>query len=446
MINLTQYKRGDAMLELARRIMELMEINGYQAYLVGGCVRDYLMNRVPKDYDITTNATPEQVIEVMNNNSIKTVPTGIKFGTVTAYMNGFPFEITTYRSDGKYSDYRRPEEVSFSQSVEEDLARCDYTINAMVMDRNGTVYDPFDGMDDIKRKLIRCVGNAADRFKEDPLRIMRGIRFALKYRFDISYTTRKAMENCAPLLLQVSVERIFSELKQIVQYGDNVLSTLQRCGALQVILPELMIMKDFEQNNPHHNLDLMKHTERTMHNVDGVEIKLAAMFHDAGKPSCKDYANDTIAHYYGHAKVSADIARAFLLRMKASADEIKHVLPLVKLHDMQLTDKAFKRVAAKYSPEIAKDLIKLQLADKLAQVYNEENINHLRELQTRQEALLRHPFTVNDLAVNGHDLMQIGIPEGPEIGSILKEMLEIVLDNPEMNTKEQLMSIVQITA
>jgi tRNA nucleotidyltransferase (CCA-adding enzyme) len=202
-------------------------------------------------------------------------------------------------------------------------------------------------------------------------------------------------------------------------------------------------MKDFDQNNPHHNLDLMKHTERTMHNTNGVNMKLAAMFHDAGKPSCKDYANDTIAHYYGHAAVSTDIARAFLLRMKASADEIKSILPVIKHHDSQLTDKSFKRIAAKYSPQIAKDVIKLQLADKLAQVYNEEAIDHLRELQSRQDAILRHPFTVNDLAVNGHDLMQIGIPEGPEIGRILKEMLETVLDNPDINDREYLMSTVQ---
>ena len=434
------------MLRSAREIAHLLEQNGYQAYMVGGCVRDYILGRLPKDYDITTDATPEQVTNVMKAENLMVIPTGIDFGTVTVYMNGFPFEVTTFRADGKYDNYRRPENVTFSNTIEEDLSRRDFTINAIVMDRNGTIYDPFSGREDIIHKRIRTVGKAHDRFKEDPLRILRGIRFAVKYGFEISYTTRMAMIGCAPLLMQVSVERIFSELKQIIEYGDNALDIMEMCGALQVVIPELMVMKNFDQNNPHHNLDLMKHTQRVMHNVDGIELKLAAMFHDAGKPACKDYANDTIAHYYGHADVSTDIARAFLLRMKASSREIKTVLPLIKLHDMELTDKNFKRVAYKYSPQTAKDLIKLQLADKLAQVYDKEVIDHLRELQMRQDALLEKPFTVKDLAVNGHDLMQIGVTEGPEIGRILNEMLEMVLDNPEINTKEQLMSMVQITA
>ena len=430
------------MLEKAKSIMKILEDNGYQAFLVGGCVRDKVLGIEPKDYDIATNAIPSKVIELMEANGMKSIPTGIEYGTVTVISDLLKFEITTYREDGRYSNRRHPDHVTYAKTILEDLSRRDFTINSMAMDLHGTIVDPFGGLSDLKKKNIRCVGKPTDRFREDPLRILRGIRFAAKYDLSIDYTTRIAMGNCSPLLSMVSQERIFSEFKNILMYGKKNIQTMRRCNVLHMIIPELYPTYDFEQNNPHHHLDLMKHIDRVIDGVDTETLKLAALFHDIGKPACRSYNGGSAAHYYKHEAVGEDIARAVLSRLKASNEEIEKISLLVKYHGSTLTDKTIKRMAGKYGRSFVEDLLKLQISDKLSQVIEEDKIKQLRNNMTRLDEILIEPHDLKTLAINGYDLIHIGIEEGPKIGSILENLLEIVLERPELNEKEVLINMI----
>ncbi len=435
---------GEYMIEKAKEIMNILESKGYEAVMVGGCVRDKLLGLQPKDYDIATNAIPSKVIEIMKENGVKTIPTGLDFGTVTAMLDSIPFEITTYREDAKYSDRRHPDSVSYANTINEDLSRRDFTINSMAMTSEGTIIDPFDGKKDIEKGIIRCVGNPSERFREDPLRILRGIRFAAKYGFSIDYTTRIAMGNCSMLIGMISQERIFNEIKQILKHGRSNLAMFRRCNVMHMILPELCAMYDFEQNNSNHNLDLLKHTDRVIDGVEDVTLKLAAMLHDSGKPACKTYNNGTEAHYYGHEKVSAEIAENVLSRLKASNEEIELVVSLIKYHDAELTDKTVKRLAGKYGRSFVESLILLQKSDKLAQVFNPDRIKKLEDISKRLDEILLEPHNFKSLAVNGYDLMLMGIEEGPQIGVILNALLELVLEVPSLNEKDKLINIIKI--
>jgi len=431
------------MIEKAKEIINMLESKGYEAVMVGGCVRDKLLGLQPKDYDIATNAIPSQVMEIMKENGVRTIPTGLDFGTVTAMLDSIPFEITTYREDAKYSDRRHPDSVSYAKTINEDLSRRDFTINSMAMTAEGTIIDPFDGRKDLEKGIIRCVGNPSERFREDPLRILRGIRFAAKYGFSIDYTTRIAMGNCSMLIGMISQEKIFNEIKQILKHGKSNLAVFRRCNVMHMILPELCTMYDFDQNNSNHNLDLLKHTDRVIDGVEDVTLKLAAMLHDSGKPACKTYNNGTEAHYYGHEKVSAEIAENVLSRLKASNEEIEMVVSLVKYHDAELTDRSAKRLAGKYGRSFVQSLILLQKSDKLAQVLNLDRIRKLEDINNRLDEILLEPHDFKSLAINGYDLISLGIEEGPRIGVILNALLELVLTNPEMNEKNKLIEIVK---
>ena len=384
-------------------IIQNLQLHGYEAYAVGGCVRDSILARRPEDWDITTSAKPEEIKKLFR----RTVDTGIEHGTVTVLIGKDSFEVTTYRIDGVYEDSRHPKEVIFTNQLEEDLRRRDFTINAMAYNDEVRLVDAFGGMKDLNHHLIRCVGNAEERFSEDALRILRAVRFSAQLDFPIEEQTAEAVKKLTPSLKNISAERIQVELvKLLTSNHPEKIQDAYNLGITKIILPEWDAMVGVEQKTPHHKYDVAEHTLHALKNVKKDKIlRLTMLFHDMGKPSMKTTDEKGVDHFKGHALVSEEIARKILRRLKFDNDTVKKVTRLVCYHDYRIeaTPKNVRRAMNRIGVEL-------------------------------------FPYY---LAVGGRDLMELGMQPGRELGSMLSELLEWVIDEPECNKKEILCEYVK---
>ena len=428
-------------------IINNLQLHGYEAYAVGGCVRDSILAKRPEDWDITTSAKPEEIKRLFR----RTVDTGIEHGTVTVLLGKDSFEVTSYRIDGLYEDSRHPKEVIFTNRLEEDLKRRDFTINAMAYNDEVRLVDVFGGMKDLNHHLIRCVGEPKERFSEDALRILRAVRFSAQLNFPIEESTAEAVKELAPTLEHISAERIQTELvKLLMSNHPEKIKDAYELGITKVVLPEWDAMVGVEQNTPHHKYDVAEHTLHALKNVKKDKIlRLTMLFHDMGKPSMKTTDEKGRDHFKGHALVSEEIARKVLRRLKFDNDTVKKVTRLVCYHDYRIeaTPQNVRRAMNRIGVELFPYYLAVRMADVKAQSpYKRrekiENIVAMREVY--QETLLNGEcVTLRELAVSGRDLMALGMQPGREIGSMLSELLEWVIDEPTCNKKEILCEYVK---
>lgn len=428
-------------------INTLMEA-GYEAYAVGGCIRDSVLGREPGDWDITTSANPIQVKGLFK----KTIDTGIQHGTVTVMVSGEGFEVTTYRIDGEYEDGRHPREVVFTASLLEDLKRRDFTINAMAYNEKEGLVDAFQGMADLERKVIRCVGNPEERFEEDALRMMRAVRFAAQLGFEIEADTRTAITKLAENLSKISAERIQVELvKLLVSKNPEEFLTAYETGLTRIFLPEFDAMMDTPQNNAHHCYNVGKHSiEAVKQSPQDKIIRLTMLLHDVAKPVCKSIDEEGIYHFYGHPKKGAEMAKEILRRLKFDNDTIRRVTALITSHDDAplLEPTAIRRAIYRTGLEQYPALFAVKRADALGKsLYKrEEKLAYIEGYQKLYEEILEKEqcLTLKELAVTGKDLIEAGMKPGKEIGEVLEKMLEHVLEHPKDNQKEILIKQIKI--
>lgn len=442
--------------DYCKSIIELLNSNGYEAYVVGGAVRDILSGITPHDYDLATSATPNEMKEVFEKNNIRTIiEQGFKHGTVTVLVDGNLLEITSYRSEGEYSDSRRPDEVSFTRSIEEDVKRRDFTINSMYIDASLNVVDITGGQIDLKNKVIRAVGDPFVRFKEDALRILRALRFASTYGFSIEENTALAMKELRGNLLNISSERIHSELTGIIthKYAANVIR--EHHEIFEVIIPELKATIGFDQRSKYHNLDVFEHTLKVLDgipmNENGVRdeaLSYAAFFHDIGKPVVFVVDENGRGHMKRHQEAGEIIARSFCLKMKFSNKLTNDICTLILLHDTfpKCERVPVKRFLAKHSLELSERLYILQRADILA--HSEIGIKRIDVLNSiidiKNELVSENAcLSLKDLAINGDDLKNLGISDGRLIGKVLKELFDLVLNDELENEYSNCVIFVQ---
>lgn len=433
--------------EKVNMIIQTLQEHGYEAYAVGGCVRDSLLGREPGDWDITTSASPDETKKLF----ARTVDTGIEHGTVTVLLGKEGFEVTTYRIDGKYEDSRHPTEVIFTRNLREDLLRRDFTINAMAYNDTEGIVDIFGGMDDLKRKIIRCVGNARERFGEDALRIMRGVRFAAQLGFSLEKETKEAMTELAPTLEKISAERIQTELvKLLVSDSPELIREAYHLGVTAVILPEFDEMMRTGQETKYHRYDVGEHTVQAVCNVPPDKVlRLTMLLHDVAKPEMKTVDADGTAHFKGHDIRGEQKAKEILRRLKFDNDTIHKVTKLVRWHDyrMPAEKKNVRKAMSKISAELFPMYLLVKRADILAHsMYRrEEELENLSGLQKCYEEIVadHECVSLKQLAVTGTDLIGIGMKPGKQIGEVLNELLRIVLEYPEFNNKEHLLRFVQ---
>jgi tRNA nucleotidyltransferase (CCA-adding enzyme) len=421
-------------------IIGTLENRGYGAYAVGGCVRDSLLGKEPQDWDICTSALPEQTMGCFDGYHI--IETGMKHGTITLMLNHQPFEITTYRVDGKYTDGRRPDSVKFVSVLKRDLARRDFTIGAMAYNPKTGLVDYYGGQQDLANGTIKCVGNPDKRFQEDALRIMRALRFAAVFGFTIDTDTARAMHNNRTLLKNIAAERIAVELNKLLM-GDRVSEVLSaHISVLTGIIPEFEPAVGFGQNNPYHCYDVMTHT---LASIDAAPkdliIRLTMLFHDIGKPSSYTESADGVGHFYGHPQVGTDMARDILARLKYDNDTIKAVTQLVLYHDtdVRASRKIIKRSLSKLGEERFRQLIEVKRADTLAhsESVRAEGLSLLDDVMVVLDEIIEQQqcFSLKDLAVNGRDLIDAGVTEGVQIGKILSRLLDMVINESIENDK-----------
>ncbi len=427
----------------AERILTLLNQAGYKAYVVGGCVRDALLSKTPKDWDICTSALPDEMERVFQG--FRVVETGLKHGTLTVVLDGIPYEITTFRVDGAYTDHRHPDGVTFVTDVREDLARRDFTVNAMAYHPAEGLIDAFGGQEDLRRGVIRCVGQPEERFREDALRILRAMRFASVYGFTIDEETAKAAHELKETLSLVAAERIRAELGKLLcgQGCGNILRAYR--DILGQILPQLVPMFDFPQCTPHHRFDVWEHTVRSVENVPAAEVlRFAMLLHDAGKPATFTRDEDGVGHFCGHAACSEKIAEAVMTRLRMDKATAQRVILLVKHHDIDLSadSRLLKRRLNQFGEEALRQLIDVQEADQLAKGTCDPTEIRASAAALRQalDALLASApcFTLKDLAVNGRDIAALGA-KGSTIGGILQHLLSCVMDDVLPNEKDSLM-------
>lgn len=437
-------------IELPRKVVLIiknLQRHGYDAYAVGGCVRDSILNRKPEDWDITTSAKPEQVKRIFR----RTVDTGIEHGTVTVLIGKDGFEVTTYRVDGLYEDGRHPKEVTFTSRLEEDLKRRDFTINAMAYNDDERLVDAFGGMRDLNYHLIRCVGDPKERFSEDALRILRAVRFSAQLAFSIEPETAEAIKSLAPNLEKISAERIQAELvKLLVSDHPERIQDACELGITKVVLPEWDDMVGVKQNTPHHKYDVAAHTVHALQNVKNDKVlRLTMLFHDMGKPVMKTTDENGRDHFKGHAIASEQIAKTVMKRLKFDNDTIRKVTKLVAYHDyrMEPTGANVRRAMHEIGVELFPYYLAVRLADTKAQSSYErrgklENIIQIRELY-RNALRNKECVTLKDLAVTGTDLINLGIAPGKELGTLLNELLDMVIEDPAWNQKGKLCDYVK---
>lgn len=421
--------------------MKTLASSGYEAYLVGGCVRDMIMKRPVHDHDIATNALPNEMIHIFSG--FRVIPTGIEHGTVTVICNDEPIEVTTYRIDGDYSDGRHPDCVKFTSEIAGDLSRRDFTMNAIAMSADGKIIDPFGGCEDIKHKRIRCVGEPDKRFAEDALRIMRCLRFASTLGFDIDKAAAESVHSLKNTLSLVSRERICSELNKLI-CGKNAMAVLlDYSDVISEIIPEIKPCIGFCQHSPYHKYDVWEHTVRALSSASekNFTVRLALLLHDIGKPSCFSLDENGRGHFKFHGKVGAEIAKAVLKRLRCDNKTINCVYLLILHHSDKLhSETDIKHAVSTLGFELFNMLLDVKEADNSAKhsfVLSEvEEIRQMRsianDIMARGECL-----KTSQLAVSGKDLMQLGFG-GREIGKMLKALLDMVIDGKISNDKESL--------
>lgn len=429
--------------EKVHQIITTLQSHGFEAYAVGGCVRDSILGREPEDWDITTSAAPQETKALFE----KTFDTGIEHGTITVLLGKEGFEVTTYRIDGEYEDSRHPKEVQFTRSLSEDLLRRDFTINAMAYNEESGLVDIFGGMEDLEKKTIRCVGNAVERFSEDALRILRAVRFSAQLGFEIEDETRKAITQLAPTLANISAERIQVEIiKLLVSPHPERMRAAYEMGITSVILPELDEMMKTEQETPHHCYTVGEHTIHALESIAADKVlRLTMLFHDMGKPAKKTVDDAGVAHFKGHAPVSEQMARDIMHRLKFDNDTLRKVTKLVYYHDyrMPAEPKNVRRAMNKIGEELFPYYMQVRRADTDAQsdFRKEEKYANLDGIERIYEEILEKNQCVSlkDLAITGKDLIAAGVKPGPQIGEILDELLKDVIEYPEHNEREYLL-------
>ena len=429
-------------------IIETLQAAGFEAYAVGGCIRDSVLGKEPDDWDITTSAKPEEVKKLFR----RTIDTGIMHGTVTIMIEKEGFEVTTYRIDGKYEDSRHPKDVTFTANLKEDLRRRDFTINAMAYNEKDGLIDIFEGIEDIERGLVRCVGDAKERFKEDALRMMRAVRFSAQLGYTIEEKTKEAIKELAPTLLHISAERIQTELvKLLVSDHPDYLRTAYEIGITAQVLPEFDICMATEQNNPHHCYSVGEHILHTLSYVEADKVlRLGMLFHDIGKPQTLTIDEEGITHNHGHAAVGEKITGKILHRLKFDNETIDKVKKIVRYHDRDVEPSAkyVRRALNDIGGDIFPLLFPVKYADIMAQsdYKREEKLQRLQAVKAVYEQVLENKecFSLKDMAVSGSDLIAAGVAPGKEMGIILRKLLEIVIEDPGCNRKEYLLSLLPL--
>lgn len=423
-------------------ILERLESVGYMSYVVGGCVRDWKMGITPHDFDITTAALPYEVERVFAD--CRVIETGIKHGTVTVLYKGIGVEITTFRVDGEYTDSRHPSSVSFSARIEDDLARRDFTMNAVAYSPRRGLVDPFCGIADIEKGIIRCVGDPNIRFSEDALRILRALRFASVCGFAIDNPTSEAARKLRANLHRVSAERVFSELKRILCGKSVKRVMLEFPEIFTEIIPPIGLQVGYEQNSKYHNSTLYEHTARAVESSPAESaMRLAMLFHDTGKPFCRSTDENGESHYYGHAERSAKIAEETLRTLKCDNETRLRVVEIVKYHDLPLecSERFVNRQLAKHGAVLS-DIIQAHIADDSAKI--PEALDRIPKWQKilalAEEVAERNPcLTTRDLAINGRDLTKL-VPPSPQMGKIMRILLAEVIDGTLLNEHSALMN------
>lgn len=430
----------------AQYIINTIMAAGYEAYVVGGCVRDSVLGREPQDWDITTSAKPEQVKALFP----RTIDTGLQHGTVTVMQDKEGFEVTTYRIDGEYEDSRHPREVIFTPDLKEDLRRRDFTINAMAYNEKAGLVDIFGGMEDIRAGIVRCVGDPLERFGEDALRILRAIRFSAQLGYEIENNTRAGIQKLAPALRNISAERIQAELVKLITSSHPYnLRTAYELGVTKVFFPEFDVAMETEQRHPHHMYNVGEHT---LHSLTYVrpdrKLRLAMLLHDIGKPATLTTDENDVTHFHDHPAVSEKIAGGFLRRLKFDNDTINGVCKLVLYHDygnsvepdMRIVRRAINKIGEDAFPE----LFEIKRADIMAQsdYMRQEKLELVDRWQKLYEEVKEQNQCVSlkDLAVNGSDLIKAGWKPGKNLGEVLQKLLELVLEQPQCNTAEILLA------
>lgn len=431
--------------EDVKRIITRLEEQGYEAFAVGGCVRDTLLGRVPGDWDITTSASPNQVKELFAH----TIDTGIEHGTVTVMINHVGYEVTTYRIDGEYEDARHPKEVIFTQNLVEDLKRRDFTINAMAYNDNSGLVDVFGGEKDLADGIIRCVGNPVERFTEDALRMLRAVRFGAQLGFDIEMETANAIKVLAPTISKISAERIATELvKTIVSPHPEAMRNAYLLGLTNVFMPEFDAMMKTEQITKHHMYTVGEHTLVSMQEIEADRVlRLTMLLHDIAKPICQTTDEHGQNHFKGHEIKGVELARQILKRLKFDNHTIDEVSALIRYHDERpkLEEETVRRFYSQTGLDICPKLFAVKRADARAQsMYRrEEKLAYVDGLEHMYEKIVNNGICVQkkDLSVTGTDLIQMGMKPGKEIGEVIDGLLDAVLKNPSQNDRDKLLEL-----
>lgn len=420
-------------------IIDKLWAAGYDSYIVGGCVRDSIIGREPNDWDITTEAEPDEIMKLFD----KVILTGIKHGTVTVVINKNQYEVTTYRSDGIYEDGRHPKQVEFVKDLREDLARRDFTINAIAYNEKSGTVDYFDGISDLDKKLIRTVGEAEKRFSEDALRMLRAIRFSAQLNFNIHDDTFNAVRNLSSTITKVSKERIREEFNKIIINDPGKIEDLRSSYLLKYIMPEIESIYDFKLNSSDDIYDLYNHTLTSMKLIDPeIHLRLSMLFHNLGKVKT-ELADKDGRDYYNNEEISAEISERILKDLRYDNETIKKVAALVKYHHYKFEGrKSIKRILNKIGYDLVKDLIKIQRADILAQndIYAKEAIINLMENEEELNKIINEKqcFRLRDLKINGKDLIEMGFTKGTEIGKTLDDILVKVIEEKIKNDEKEL--------
>ncbi len=441
------YKESISIPQNVQYILETLHKHRHQAFIVGGCVRDCILGKVPVDWDIATDALPEVVKQLFP----KTVDTGIKHGTVTVMIDKSSYEVTTYRIDGKYLDFRKPDSVSFTSLIEEDLSRRDFTINAIAYNPLEGIADPFGGISDIEAGVIRTVGDPDKRFSEDALRMLRAVRFSAQLGFAIDESTLRAIEKNSRLIENISGERIRDELtKTLLSDNPFCFSILMDTKLIKYTLPEFEPCFLTDQNNPYHAYNVAVHTLHSVANIEKENVlKWTMLFHDMGKPGTKTTDKRGIDHFYSHQQLSIKLAKEAMLRLRFDKKSMDRILLLVKCHDMSIKAeyKSVRKAMCKVGEDVFEDLLKVMEADKMAQnpkLLDERKRTFTRIWEIYTDIRVKGQCTsLKTLAVNGDDLIAMGVRPGKGIKELLDSLLEKVIEEPELNKKEILLDLLR---
>ena len=426
-------------------ILSVLKNNGYEGYMVGGCVRDLLLKKKPNDYDITTDAKPDVVASLFD----KVILTGVKHGTVTVILNNNQYEVTTYRQDGDYKDNRRPQNVNFVNDIKEDLSRRDFTINAMAYNEEKGLVDYFNGINDLDSKIIRTVGDPIKRFNEDSLRMLRAVRFSVQLNFKIDESVMEAIIVLSKNIKSISKERVRDEFNKIIIKNPKGLDILHKCNLLRYIISDLEKAYGGTQNKLYDINDLYEHSVRSACNVKSdLTLRLTMLLHDLGKLKPTTNECENISHHYGHSQESADMSEKILKSLKYDNNTISKVKVLIRYHDSILKSRfSVKKLLNIIGCELFEDLIVVMRADILAEnnLCKEEKIRDINNIEKIYNEIIREKecFSLKDLDINGKELISIGVKKGREVGIMLNYLLTNVMKNNNLNSKDNLIKIVE---